>query len=173
MGKRDRWASSSEDEAKKTKNQPTALKKKKKKGKKEDKKPSCDSGQQPQKSLAHHNPLSQGCRSVYSTYERIDRVSEGTYGVVWKAKDMATQEIVALKQIKFDVDPRAQKDGFPVAALREINVLLSLSHENIVNVREMVVGDDFDKVFMVMEFFEMDLKDGIEKFDGARNFHKS
>ena len=50
--------------------------------------------------LPLHNPLLQGCRSVYDTYERLDRVSEGTYGVVWKAKDLATEEIVALKQIQ-------------------------------------------------------------------------
>jgi hypothetical protein len=43
------------------------------------------------------------------------------------------------------------KEGFPVTALREISVLLSLSHECVVSVREMVVGTSFDKVFMVME----------------------
>jgi serine/threonine protein kinase len=61
----------------------------------------------------------------------------------------ATNEIVALKQIKFDSE--MTKEGFPVTALREINVLLSLSHECVVSVREMVVGNSFDKVFMVME----------------------
>ena len=61
----------------------------------------------------------------------------------------ATDEIVALKQIKFDSE--MTKEGFPVTALREISVLLSLSHECVVSVREMVVGTSFDKVFMVME----------------------
>jgi cell division cycle 2-like protein len=115
--------------------------------------------------LPHHNPLLQGCRSVYDTYDRIARVSEGAYGVVWKARDLATDEIVALKQIKFDA--AVSKEGFPVTALREISVLLALSHESIVTVKEMVVGDAMDKAFMVMEFFEFDLKDGILKFDGA------
>lgn len=62
---------------------------------------------------------------------------------------LATEEIVALKQIKFDLE--MTREGFPVTALREISVLLSLSHENVVSVREMVVGSSFDKVFMVME----------------------
>lgn len=62
---------------------------------------------------------------------------------------VATKEIVALKQIKFDSE--MTKEGFPVTALREISVLLSLSHENVVSVREMCVGSSFDKVFMVME----------------------
>jgi cell division cycle 2-like protein len=103
--------------------------------------PCCDA-------LTKHNPLLRGCRSVY-IFDRIKRIDEGTYGIVWKAMDRSSKEIVALKQIKFD--PLLLRDGFPIAALREISVLLSLSHPNIVTVREMVVGDTFDKVFMVME----------------------
>lgn len=68
---------------------------------------------------------------------------------MWKARDMGTDEIVALKQVKFDSE--MLKEGFPVTAMREISVLLALSHECIVTVKEMVVGNDFDKVFMVME----------------------
>jgi len=152
MGKRDRWDSSSDEEESKKSFKSKTTKKK-------------SASQESPSSLPRHNPLLQGCRSVYDSYDRISRVSEGTYGVVWKAKDFATDEIVALKQIKFDVN--ANKEGFPVTALREINVLLALSHESIVSVREMVVGDAIDKVFMVMEFFEFDLKVGIDRFDGA------
>jgi cell division cycle 2-like len=67
-----------------------------------------------------------------------------------------------LKQIKFDPHIQHQQ-GFPVTALREINVLLALSHENIVSVQEMVVGTGLDKVFMVMEFFSLDLKEAVER----------
>ena len=123
--------------------------------------------QQQQQKYKLHNPLLQGCRSVYTSYERLSRLDEGTYGIVWKAKDNTTNEIVALKQIKFD--PLIRKDGgFPIAALREINVLLSLCHESIVSVKEMVVGDDFDKVFMVMEYMEMDLQEAMKR-SGSNN----
>lgn len=151
MGKRDRWESSSDEEDIKT----TKVAKSKTKKQPEPEIPA----------LPLHNPLLQGCRSVYDTYERISRLSEGTYGIVWKAKDLATEEIVALKQIKFDVD--ITKAGFPVSALREISVLLALDHESIVSVREMVTGDAIDKVFMVMELFEFDLKVGLSRFEGA------
>jgi cell division cycle 2-like len=134
-----------------------------------------------------YNPLLSGCRSVYDTYERICHISEGTYGIVWKARYIPTKEIVALKQIKFDVedeqsttlsairgggDPnvafqKRYKEGFPVTALREINVLLALSHENIVHVKEMVVGKRIDQVYMVMEYFEYDIKIGLSKYPGA------
>ena len=112
-----------------------------------------------------HNPLLHGCRSVYDAYDRLAHIDEGTYGVVWKARDNSTQEIVAIKQIKFDDE--MTKEGFPIAALREIGVLLSLSHECIVTVKEMVVGDAADKVFMVMECMEMDLQAAMKKGLGA------
>jgi len=50
------------------------------------------------------------------------------------------------------------KEGFPVTALREINVLLALAHRNVMRVHEMVVGSTIDHVYMVMEFMEHDLK---------------
>lgn len=159
--KRDRWESTSEDEAEENKkiatsqnhaNKPTEA-------------PPITTLPKEKHSattkLPLHNPLLQGCRSVYDSYERVSRLDEGTYGVVWSAKDLATDETVALKQIKFDSE--MTKEGFPVTALREISVLLALQHESIVSVREMVVGTGLDKVFMVMELFDMDLKDVLEK----------
>lgn len=112
-----------------------------------------------------HNPLLHGCRSVYDSYERLEHLDEGTYGVVWKARDNSTGEIVALKQIKFDDE--VTTEGFPISALREISVLLALSHECIVTVREMVVGSGHDKVFMVMSCYEMDLQASMRKGPGV------
>ncbi|KAL7509747.1 hypothetical protein ACHAXN_008919 [Cyclotella atomus] len=112
-----------------------------------------------------HNPLLHGCRSVYESYERLEHLDEGTYGVVWRARDTSTGEIVALKQIKFDEE--ITTEGFPISALREISVLLALSHECIVTVREMVVGSSHDKVFMVMTCYEMDLQAAMKKGPGA------
>lgn len=34
-------------------------------------------------------------------YEKIHRIGEGTYGVVYKARDRATGQIVALKKVLF------------------------------------------------------------------------
>ena len=119
-----------------------------------------------------HNPLLHGCRSVYDSYERLCHLDEGTYGVVWKARDNSTGEIVAIKQIKFDSDDMT-KEGFPISALREIGVLLSLSHECIVTVREMVVGNTSDKVFMVMECLEMDLQAAVKKKASSTPFAQS
>ncbi|XP_042428474.1 cyclin-dependent kinase G-2-like isoform X1 [Zingiber officinale] len=95
----------------------------------------------------------QGCRSV-DVFERLNKIDEGTYGVVYRAKDKKTGEIVALKKVKME----KETEGFPLTALREINVLLSFHHPSVVDVKEVVVGSSLDKIFMVMEYMEHDLK---------------
>ncbi|KAL4341407.1 hypothetical protein GQ457_08G037280 [Hibiscus cannabinus] len=97
-----------------------------------------------------------GCRSVYE-YERLNKISEGTYGIVYRAKDKKTGEIVALKKVKILDRREIQEFGFPLTSLREINILASFHHPSIVKVKEVVV-DDHDNVYMVMEYMEHDFK---------------
>ncbi len=49
-------------------------------------------------------------------------IDEGSYGVVYRARDRATGEIVALKKFKGD----NLKEGFPITALREISTLIKV-----------------------------------------------
>lgn len=95
----------------------------------------------------------QGCRSVYE-FEMLNKINEGTYGIVYKAKDKKTGQIVALKKVKMGIE---KEGGFPLSSLREINILSSFNHPSVVDVKEVVL-DDFDTVFMVMEYMEYDLK---------------
>ncbi|KAA1119349.1 hypothetical protein PGT21_023037 [Puccinia graminis f. sp. tritici] len=105
------------------------------------------------KQIRELHPPIQGCRSVYC-YERLNHIEEGSYGVVFRARDKETGEIVALKKIKMD----QEKNGFPITSLREIHTLMMARHENIVHVREIVVGDTLTQIFIVMDFIEHDLK---------------
>ncbi|ONK57959.1 uncharacterized protein A4U43_C09F6180 [Asparagus officinalis] len=105
-------------------------------------------GSAPQRSF---NML-QGCRNV-DEFERLNRIDEGTYGVVFRARDKKTGEVMALKKVKLE----KEREGFPLTALREINILLSFHHPSIVDVKEVVMGD-LNSVFMVMEYMEHDLK---------------
>ena len=98
-----------------------------------------------------------GCRSV-EEYRCLNRIAEGTYGVVYRAEDRRTKEVVALKRLKME----KEKDGFPITSLREINTLLKAQHPNIVTVREIVVGSNMDKIFIVMDYVEHDLKSLME-----------
>ena len=43
-------------------------------------------------------------------FERLNRVEEGTYGVVYRVRDRRTREIFALKKLKL----QKERDGFPV-----------------------------------------------------------
>lgn len=61
-------------------------------------------------------------------YQRLERIGEGTYGVVYKAKDKITETIIALKRISLD----AEDEGIPSTAIREISLLKELRHPNIV-----------------------------------------
>lgn len=69
-------------------------------------------------------------------YERLVQVGEGTYGKVYKAKNVETGNLVALKRIRME----AEKDGFPVTAVREIKLLQNLRHPNVVDLVEMLVS---------------------------------
>ncbi|CAB3236416.1 unnamed protein product [Arctia plantaginis] len=161
-------------------------------------------------------PALQGCRSV-EEFQCLNRIEEGTYGVVYRARDKTTDEIVALKRLKME----KEKEGFPITSLREINTLLKArhllparglargvtrlqghlrlskksvsygqyqeradtffyesrlnavdmislrmmcggQHPNIVTVREIVVGSNMDKIFIVMDYVEHDLKSLME-----------
>ncbi|PGH16695.1 CMGC/CDK protein kinase [Helicocarpus griseus UAMH5409] len=93
------------------------------------------------------------CRHV-DNFERLNHIEEGSYGLVSRAKELATGEIVALKRLKME----NSLDGFPITGLREIQTLLESRHTNIVRLREVVMGNAMDDVYLVMDFLEHDLK---------------
>lgn len=67
---------------------------------------------------------------------RLDQVGEGTYGQVFKAKAEHTGALVAMKKIRME----SEKDGFPITAMREIKLLQTLRHPNVVRLHEIMVS---------------------------------
>ena len=65
---------------------------------------------------------------IKDKYEKLEKIGEGTYGVVYKARDSVTKEIVALKKIRLE----NEDEGMPSTAMREISLLNELNHVNIV-----------------------------------------
>jgi cyclin-dependent kinase len=55
-------------------------------------------------------------------------LATGTYGVVYKARDLGTNLIVALKKIRLE----AEDEGVPSTAIREISLLKELKDKHIV-----------------------------------------
>eukprot|EP01045_Picozoa_sp_COSAG04_P009165 COSAG04_NODE_524_length_13127_cov_18.191511_21_plen_66_part_00 len=61
-------------------------------------------------------------------YQKLEKIGEGTYGVVYKAKHRDTGTIIALKKIRLE----QEDEGVPSTAIREISLLKELQHPNIV-----------------------------------------
>lgn len=70
-------------------------------------------------------------------YTIVSQVGEGTFGKVYKARNAMNGLCVALKRIRME----AERDGFPVTAMREIKLLQSLRHDNVVRLYEMMVSN--------------------------------
>jgi serine/threonine protein kinase len=85
-------------------------------------------------------------------YKKLDKIGEGTYGVVYKAEDIKTKEIYALKKIRL----QAEEEGIPSTAIREISLLKELQHKNIVRLLDVIHTSK--KLTLVFEFLEHDLK---------------
>ena len=75
-----------------------------------------------QQKLPQHEILG-ACRSV-SDFEKLNRIGEGTYGIVYRARDLKSGEIVALKKIRME----REKEGLPICSVREIGILMKLKH---------------------------------------------
>ena len=73
--------------------------------------------------------------------------------MVFRAREIRTSNIVALKQVRMSTEER--HNGVPITALREISILRSLEHANIINMVDVAVGNQLlDEVYMVMEYAE-------------------
>ena len=94
----------------------------------------------PRKLLHFPAPEWGPCRHV-DNFEMLNHIEEGSYGWVSRAREIATGEVVALKKLKMD----NSYDGFPVTGLREIQTLMASRHTNIVNFREVVMGDSMNE----------------------------
>ena len=91
-------------------------------------------------------------RSVYYRKPGNESVvGSGTYGKVFKAVHVYTKQLVALKKIRME----GEKDGFPVTAVREIKLLQSLNHGNVVCLQEVMV--EHNDCYMVFEYLSHDL----------------
>ncbi|KAF9097115.1 Cyclin-dependent kinase 3 [Mortierella sp. GBA35] len=85
-------------------------------------------------------------------YQKLEKIGEGTYGVVYKATHRATGRVVAMKKIRLE----NEDEGVPSTAIREISLLKELRHNHVVELLDIVHEES--KLFLVFEFLELDLK---------------
>lgn len=97
-----------------------------------------------------------------SAFDLIHQVGEGTYGKVYKAKKK-DGTLIALKKLFIKEDDKGEKknrEGFPITAIREIEILKSLNHPNIVALQGMISFSTEDSdihMYMIFEYMEHDI----------------
>jgi serine/threonine protein kinase len=97
-------------------------------------------------------PPSPGNPGSRERFTKLEKIGEGTYGVVHKCEDNTTGQLVALKRIRLE----AEDDGVPSTAIREVSILREIQHPNVVRLLDVVCQDK--KLLLVFEHLEQDLK---------------
>jgi cyclin-dependent kinase len=98
-------------------------------------------------------------KSKLDKYEKLEKLGEGTYGVVYKAEDKATKEVFALKKIRLE----SEDEGIPSTAIREIALLKELQHPNVLRIHDVI--HTHKKLILVFEFVDYDLKKFLNNFE--------
>ncbi|CAE6968727.1 CDKA-1, partial [Symbiodinium sp. CCMP2592] len=95
---------------------------------------------------------------VAERYIMMDRLGEGTYGTVYRAETRAApHQEVAIKRIRV-----LHEDGVPAVALREIALLKTLNHENVIKLLD--VCNSWSSIYLVFECLDMDLRAYLKRF---------
>jgi len=89
----------------------------------------------------------------------LGRIGEGAHGIVFKAKQIQSGEIVALKKVPL----RRLEDGVPNTALREIKALQQIEHPNVVKLYD--VFPHATGFVLVFEYMLSDLSEVIRNFE--------
>jgi hypothetical protein len=88
-----------------------------------------------------------------ASFEKLDKIGQGTYSNVYKARDLETGRIVALKKVRFDnLEPESVR-----FMAREIQVLRRLDHPNVVKLEGLVTSRMSCSLYLVFEYMEHDL----------------
>ncbi len=96
-------------------------------------------------------------------FRKVRKIGEGTYGEVYEAIDTTNNRRVAMKKMRIE----NKDEGIPITALREMCILKHLRHENVVQLYEII--QDVDKIVLIFEYADMDLKMYVDKEKGIKD----
>ncbi|VDL72703.1 unnamed protein product [Nippostrongylus brasiliensis] len=106
---------------------------------------------------------------VLDKYDLQKRLGKGAYGIVWKAVDRRSKEVVALKKI-FDAF-RNQTDS--QRTFREVMFLQEFGrHPNVIKLFNILKADNDRDIYLVFEYMEADLHNVIKKMTILKDVHK-
>uniref|UniRef100_A0A8R1XYE4 cyclin-dependent kinase n=1 Tax=Onchocerca volvulus TaxID=6282 RepID=A0A8R1XYE4_ONCVO len=90
------------------------------------------------------------------TYEKLEKLGEGTYATVYKGRSRLTEKFVALKEIRLELE-----EGAPCTAIREVSILRDLRHANIVTLHDIIHTERI--LTLVFEYVDRDLKQYLDE----------
>ncbi|XVE66190.1 hypothetical protein DITRI_Ditri08aG0060700 [Diplodiscus trichospermus] len=98
-----------------------------------------------------------------NTFEKLDKIGQGTYSSVYKARDLIHNKLVALKKVRFDNhDPESVK-----FMAREIILLRRLDHPNVIKLEGLITSSMSCSLYLVFEYMEHDLV-GLASLPGVK-----
>ncbi|PKI37632.1 hypothetical protein CRG98_041925, partial [Punica granatum] len=87
------------------------------------------------------------------SFEKLDKIGQGTYSNVYRARDLDQRKIVALKKVRFDnLEPESVR-----FMAREIHILRRLDHPNVIRLEGLVTSRMSCSLYLVFEYMEHDL----------------
>lgn len=90
-------------------------------------------------------------------YDIISTIGEGGYGIIYKARDVKTKNIVTIKQIKRKVLLSDEK--IPKVILQEAQILKEFKGSNkIINLKDIYMGETGKNVYFVYDYYEYDVR---------------
>lgn len=100
-------------------------------------------------------------------YQKIEKIGEGTYGIVYKARHKESNILVALKKIKMELED----DGIPSTTIREMSALKTLNHPSIIKLYEIISSKN--NLYLVFEFVDIDLRSFLDRMFAQNRTLKS
>ncbi|XP_072952628.1 cyclin-dependent kinase C-2 C-like isoform X3 [Typha angustifolia] len=95
------------------------------------------------------------------SYDKLDKVGQGTYSNVYKARDRDTGKIVALKKVRFNT---SEPESVEFMA-REIMILQKLDHPNVIKLEGLATSRMHYSIYLVFNFMQSDLARVISRPD--------
>ncbi|KAK1436665.1 hypothetical protein QVD17_02447 [Tagetes erecta] len=87
------------------------------------------------------------------SYEMLDKIGQGTYSSVYKARDLQNDRIVAIKKVRFvNMEPESVR-----FMAREIQILRRLDHPNCMKLQALVTSKYSGSLYLVFDYMEHDL----------------
>lgn len=87
------------------------------------------------------------------SFEKLEKIGQGTYSSVFRARDLNTGKIVALKKVRFDnFEPESVR-----FMAREIFILRRLDHPNVIKLEGIVTSRLSCSIYLVFEYMEHDI----------------